>query len=115
MSEHEISESLQIADDQFKLLFQALSDKIDWYEPQTPEGLSQALLFERSRRARLLGQLHAGESRFHALMDLIPNGVLIVDGHTEKILHANPQCEEFFGYTERELVGMEVERLIAEA
>ena len=56
MSEHEISDSLQIADEEFKVLFQALSDKIDWYEPQTAEGLSQALLFERSRRARLLGQ-----------------------------------------------------------
>lgn len=114
LSEHEISESLQIGDDEFKVLFQALSDKIDWYEPKTTEGLSQALLFERSRRARLLGQLHASESRFHALMDLTPNGVLIVDGHSGKVLHANPQCEDFFGYTPRELVGMEVEKLIAE-
>lgn len=114
LTEHEISEALDIEDDEFKLVFQALADKIDWYEPQTAEGLSQALLFERSRRARLLAQLHASESRFHALMDLTPNGILIVDGHSGRILHANQQTEFFFGYSPAELVGMEVERLIPE-
>ena len=113
LTEHEISEALDIDDDEFKVLFQALADKIDWYEPHTTEGLSQALLFERSRRARLLAQLHASESRFHALMDLTPNGILIVDGHSGRILHANHQTEFFFGYTATELIGMEVERLIA--
>ena len=114
MSEHEISDALGVADDEFKALFQALADKIDWYEPKTSQGLSQALLFERSRRARLLGQLHASESRFHAIMDLIPNGVLIVDGHSGKVLHANDQCEDFFGYSAHELIGMPVEKLLSE-
>jgi len=112
MVELEIAETLGLTLDDYREAYQVLSDKIDWKEPQTLEGKTQALLFEKARAASLISALHASQTRLHALMELSGDGILIVDGRTGKILQANEQCEELFGYGHRELVGMDVEQLI---
>jgi PAS domain S-box-containing protein len=112
LSEFEISQELGIDLPQYRTLWQHLADKVDWHEPRTPLGMAQALAFERARRASLLAQLNASESRLHALMNLSPNGIVVVDGRTGKIRQANEQAATLFGYTVDGLLGMEVEQLV---
>ena len=112
MREQEIAQSLELPIDEYRRRWQSLADKFDWHEPQTPEGKTQALTFERARSASLLASLHAAQSRLRALMDLSPNGILVVEGRSGKIREANDNCAELFGYTVDELIGMEVELLI---
>ncbi len=50
---------------------------------------------------------------FGALFDLLPDGVVVVDGNGE-IVMLNQVATELFGYAAEELTGMPVERLIPE-
>lgn len=45
------------------------------------------------------------ESRYRILFDLTSEGVLVVDGKTQKIVEANPAAAEAFGDTTRRLIG----------
>ena len=114
LSEQEIAASLGVPVTEYRKSWQELADKIEWHDPQTDEGKSQALVFERARSAALLASLHAAQNRLRALMDLSPNGIMVVDGRTGVIVQANERCEDLFGYSIKELLGMEVEELLSE-
>jgi len=48
------------------------------------------------------------ESRYRILFDLTSEGVLVVDGKSQKIIEANPAAAEAFGDTVRRMVGKQV-------
>jgi PAS domain S-box-containing protein len=112
MGEQEIAESLEIDITEYRKLWADLAHKFDWLEPQTAEGRALALKFERARSAALLASLHAAQTRLRALMDLTPNGILIVDGRTGKSNQANKHCAQLYGYSVSELLNIEVEKLL---
>lgn len=51
------------------------------------------------------------EERFHLVLDVAPNGMMMVDKNGIIIL-TNPQIEKIFGYTQEELVGQTLEILV---
>ncbi|KAG5460922.1 MAG: hypothetical protein BJ554DRAFT_6974, partial [Olpidium bornovanus] len=53
------------------------------------------------------------ESRYHALLNAVPDAIVIVDVEST-IKFVNVQTERFFGYTKDELIGQPVEALIPE-
>ncbi len=53
------------------------------------------------------------ERRLRLLIDAFPSGMLIVD-HLGKIVFANKLIKTLFGYSEKELVGQPVDRLVPE-
>lgn len=112
MTEHEIATDLGLPAAEYRRIWMSLADKIDWHEAHTYEEMSQALVFERARRATNLAQLNACEARLNALMDLSPSGIVVVDGRTGKILQFNAPAAEMFGYAPEEFRGMEVEQLV---
>src|SRR5262249_31097569 len=63
------------------------------------------------QRDRAERRLKETEQFFRSVLELAPDGLMVVD---EKgiIQLANAQCEELFGYTREELVGHPVEMLV---
>lgn len=68
--------------------------------------------YHRVERRRLEAELWASEARLAALMDILPDAVLVVDGRSGKIQQANHEAARLFGYTLRELLGREMEMLV---
>ena len=48
------------------------------------------------------------ESRYRTLFDLTSEGVLVIDGKSQKIIEANPAAAEAFGDTVRRMVGKQI-------
>jgi PAS domain S-box-containing protein len=63
--------------------------------------------------AQLAAQLRASEQRFRAVVEAVPNAILLVDDKG-MIALANAQAESVFGYRREELVAKPVEVLIPE-
>lgn len=70
--------------------------------------------------AQLVAKLHASEIRlraseeqFRAVVESVPNAILLVDGQGRVAL-TNPQAQALFGYAREELIGRPVELLIPE-
>jgi PAS domain S-box-containing protein len=57
--------------------------------------------------------LEEKESRLRLLIDAFPSGILIVD-YAGRIVFANKLIKTLFGYSEQELVGQSVDRLVPE-
>jgi len=60
-----------------------------------------------------LSQARASEARFRALLEAVPDGVVIT-GLEGKIVYVNGQTEQLFGYGRAELIGQPVEILVPE-
>jgi PAS domain S-box-containing protein len=60
------------------------------------------------KRAR---QAEAADARSRDILDLVPEGVLILDGEG-KIISANPQAERVFGYRAADLIGQPLSLLL---
>lgn len=81
--------------------------------------LLSALLLQRARQAQrverrateMTAELRSSEERFRRVVDTIPSGMLIVDA-SGRILFANRQLAEIFGYTEAALCEMHIEDLV---
>ncbi|HXG14674.1 MAG TPA: PAS domain S-box protein [Calidithermus sp.] len=58
-------------------------------------------------------EVRASESRFRGLLEMAPDGIVIVD-QQGRITLANTQAQKMFGYTAEELVGQPVELLVPE-
>ncbi|MCA9129054.1 MAG: PAS domain S-box protein [Planctomycetales bacterium] len=56
----------------------------------------------------------SGNPLFQLIVEASPAGMLIVDQHGS-IVMSNPQILEWFGYTEEDLVGQSIEKLVPEA
>jgi len=63
--------------------------------------------------AQLAAKLYASEERFRAVVESVPNAILLVDGEG-KVALTNPQAQTLFGYSGEELIGRPVEPLIPE-
>jgi len=57
--------------------------------------------------------LRASEEKFRAVVESVPNAILLVDGQG-KVTLTNPQAQVLFGYAREELVGRPIELLIPE-
>jgi len=81
------------------------------------EAISIVLDLSHNRRAALaishLGQMRASEAQFRALLEAVPDGVVISRADGE-ITYVNGQTERLFGYDRTELIGQPVEVLIPE-
>jgi len=68
--------------------------------------------YERSLRIRWENKHQSLEGRFHALMEILPQAVIVADGRTGTIKEANAVAEQLFGFAPGRLVGMSVEELV---
>ncbi len=63
--------------------------------------------------AQLAERVRASEARFRAVVETVPSAILLVDAG-DRIVLANAQAEELFGYPRSELVGLPMETLLAQ-
>ena len=82
--------------------------------------MSYELSWDVIAAAQLAAKLHfseislrASEEKFRAVVESVPNAILLVDGQG-KVTLTNPQAQALFGYAREELIGRPVERLIPE-
>jgi PAS domain S-box-containing protein len=73
--------------------------------------LAIALVRDVSERKRAEELRRQGEERFRELLELAPDGAVVVD-EAGTIVLVNPQTETLFGYTRDELLGRPVELLL---
>ena len=69
------------------------------------------MLHDLSRRVQLEGQLRASEGRWRAIVESAVDGIIVIDNHG-RIEAFNPAAERLFGYTEREVMGCNVDVLM---
>jgi PAS domain S-box-containing protein len=58
-----------------------------------------------------LARRQQAEEQFRLVVEAIPNAIVVID-ESGKIIMLNPQTERLFGYTQAELIGQPVERLL---
>jgi two-component system sensor kinase FixL len=82
--------------------------------------MSYELSWDVIAAAQLAAKLHtseislrASEEQFRAVVESVPNAILLVDGEG-KVTLTNPQAQALFGYGREELIGRPVELLIPE-
>ena len=71
----------------------------------------EELLAQQDELTTQRERLRETERFFRSVLELAPDGLMVVDGHGV-IQLANAQCEQLFGYTRQELVGQPVEMLV---
>jgi len=55
----------------------------------------------------------ASEARFRAMFDVAPEAVFVFDPETGSIVDANPYMAKWLGYSQEELIGMKIDRVLA--
>jgi len=68
-----------------------------------------AILEDFTERRRAEEELRLSEERYRRLVEFLPDGVLMHDGH--EVVFANPACARLFGPEGRELEGMSLQEL----
>jgi PAS domain S-box-containing protein len=69
------------------------------------------LLVQRARRRRAEKEIRQAEQRFRTVVESAPNAVVVVNADGNIVL-VNAQCERFFGYRRKDLIGQPVELLV---
>jgi two-component system sensor kinase FixL len=69
------------------------------------------MLHDLSRRKELENQLRASEGRWRAIVESAVDGIIVIDSHG-RIEAFNPAAERLFGYTERDVIGQNVDMLM---
>jgi PAS domain S-box-containing protein len=78
------------------------------------EGVADELVNDRPERSdSVVADLRRSEQQFRALLESAPDAVIIADGDGRIVL-ANDQCQELFGYAQEELLGKPVGTLLPE-
>ena len=73
--------------------------------------MSMEILQRNLRTQELLERIRETEQFFRSVLELAPDGLMVVDA--EGVIRlANVRCEALFGYTRDELVGQTVEKLV---
>jgi len=71
--------------------------------------------YERALKRRMERMNVSLAARFHALMDVTPHGVLVIDGRTGVVKECNAVACALFGYTSTEMLSLTVEDLVSTA
>lgn len=108
------AEELGLSVEQFHRVWAGIQEKLDRLIPHTPEEFRIQSMFLNIERRELANRLQAAEARLNALMDTAPESVFVVEGRSGTILQANNEAVLTFGYSLRELVGMQMEQLVPE-
>jgi PAS domain S-box-containing protein len=89
------------------------TDKVPY--PDTQGNILGVLVFAQdiTERKRTEETLRESEERLQAVVEAVPNGIILVDAEG-KILLANALIETQFGYGRHELLGQPIDRLIPE-
>lgn len=70
------------------------------------------IYYERALRRRAENHAVSLEARFQALMAILPQAVLVIDGRTGMIKGGNDYACHLFGYTMEKLLSISVEELV---
>lgn len=111
-SERETYLRLGITHLEFASIWNRIRQEFESHTPQTEAGHELMHGFNRIERRKLEAELWASEARLAALMDTAPEAILVINGRSGRIERANNQSLLLFGYTQRELIGAEMELLI---
>jgi len=99
-----------------KLKPQALAKSIRRIEARAEaESNDAGRFYERALRKRLERMNSSLSARLHALMEVSPQAVLVIDGRTGLIKEFNDVACEMFGYSKDELQNLKVEALVPES
>jgi PAS domain S-box-containing protein len=103
---HELLAQTQAQAHQLEEQTHRLTDSQDELLAQQEELLAQQSELTAQRQ-----QLQETEQFFRSVLELAPDGLMVVD--TSGVIRlANVQCEKLFGYTRDELVGQAIEMLV---
>ena len=89
----------------FLVIVMAMSYELSW------DVIAAAQLAAKLHASEI--SLRASEEQFRAVVESVPNAILLVDGRG-KVTLTNPQAQALFGYAREELIGRPVELLIPE-
>lgn len=70
------------------------------------------VVFDISREKETVEELAASERRYRALFSGATEGILVIDIESRQVRHANAAICRMLGYTETELVGLSVKKII---
>lgn len=68
--------------------------------------------YERALKRRAERRIVSLDARFRALMEILPQAVIVADGRTGLIKEFNEPACELFGYSRGEMQGMKIETLV---
>jgi PAS domain S-box-containing protein len=88
-----------------------------WYEVfvQGWSGGIDVYMRDITERKQAETQVRASEDRYRRLFDVASDGIFMVDQETLRILDANPAAARIYGYSQEELLQMNVRDISAEA
>jgi len=89
----------------FLVIVMAMSYELSW------DVIAAAQLAAKLHASEI--SLRASEEQFRAVVESVPNAILLVDGQG-KVTLTNPQAQALFGYAREELIGRPLELLIPE-
>ena len=106
ISDHEVCRDLRIS-------LSALNKAVKRIEVRAAvESVDAGRFYERALKLRAESQNQALRARLHALMEILPQAVLIVDGRTGALKDFNLKVCEMFGYSSYEMERLTVEDLV---
>lgn len=112
--EREIAVQLGTSEPQLRHIWKEIRNKLARLDPVSIDDFQLLQAFAKIEHRQLGHRLAAAESRLHALMDIAPEAILIIDGRTGVIGKANNNAEILFGYSMKDLLGMSMESLVPE-
>lgn len=86
--------------------------KLDKLIPAIESALVKAE--ENRRKRKYEKELLVSESKFRTIFHQLTEPVLIIDPYNSKIVEANEQTEETFGYGKNEIIGKKIDFLLAD-
>lgn len=108
MRDREVCQELKISEAAFAKAMKRIEARADLQDDTTGTLLLKGLRIQRENSLRSL------DARFRALMSIVPEAVLVIDGRTGEIKEANENACELFGHTRQTLIGLGVEDLVPE-
>jgi PAS domain S-box-containing protein len=80
-------------------------------DPDDPSAGATFAALDITERKRAMATLSESEERFRTLADTTKDGILMIDGEG-KISYWNPSAEEIFGYSNEEVMGVGLHKVI---
>ena len=106
VTDENICVSLQISQPMLKRSVKRIEERA---AVETDDG---GRFYERALRSRAERLNQSLTARLHALMDVLPQAVLIINGRTGLIIEFNQVACDLFGYSRAQLQGLSMEELV---